>query len=47
VIKTRRVSCVGNVANIERRDMQTGFGGDLKQRNHLKGLGTERGIILK
>lgn len=47
VIKTRRLSWVGYVANMGRRDMQTGFGGDLKQRNHLKGLGTEKGIILK
>jgi len=36
VIKTRRVSRVGHVTNMGRRDMQTGFGGDLKQRNHLK-----------
>lgn len=47
VMKTRRLRWVGHVANMGRRDMQTGFGEDLKQRNHLKGLGTERGIILK
>jgi hypothetical protein len=43
VIKTRRLSWVGYMANMGRRDMKTGFGGDLKQRIHLKGLGTERG----
>jgi len=47
VIKTRRLSWVGYVANMGSRDMQTGFGGDLQQRNHLKGLDRERGIILK
>jgi len=47
VIKTRRLSWVGYVANMGKRDMQTGLGGGLKQRNHLKCLGTERGIILK
>jgi len=47
VIKTRRLSWMGYVANMGRRDMQTGFGGDPKQSNHLKGLDTEKGIILK
>jgi hypothetical protein len=36
VIKTRRLSWVGYVTNMGRTDMQTGFGGDLNQRNHLK-----------
>jgi len=47
VIKMRRLSWVGYVANMGKRDMQTGLGGGLKQRNHVKCLGTERGIILK
>jgi hypothetical protein len=47
MIKSRRISCVGHVTCMERREVHMKFCYELKGRDHMEDLGKDRRIILK